>query len=101
PSELASLAPKTATDAPTGHLLTLDGPIRLLTENALPAIPALIVPLPNIQTFPADTRALFSFRFNAQSLVIWLDREYLTHTLLPLLADRYFPVHNSDYRFAV
>lgn len=77
--------------------------ISLIRDPIVASIPAAIIPLPQVQNF--DPAALPSFRdlhIGFKAIVVVLDREYLSTTFLPALADRYFPHSDVDaYRFAL
>ncbi len=77
----------------------------------LPSIPALTIALPTVRTTvgaapaatgPAAAAALFATRVVPVFLIAELDRDRLTSSFLPTLADRYFPPRDRDaYRFAI
>jgi signal transduction histidine kinase len=77
-------------------------------ETIVPAIPALVVPLPVFTsvTLPDPASANMLFRAGPgpleDFLIVELDRGYLRDTMLPSLVDRHFPgSEGTQYRFAV
>ena len=72
------------------------------------SVPALVIPLPSVRPFDVLESAgargrgdVFSFQFDMESLVVWLDREYLTKTFLPSMAERSFPSAANDFTLAI
>jgi signal transduction histidine kinase len=77
------------------HLVTARDPI-------MASVPALIVSLPTIAPTTGSGTQTMSFKVGTTVLVAELDGEYLASTVLPSLAERYFPERDADsYRFAV
>lgn len=80
------------------HLVTGRDPI-------VASVPALVITLPTLSTgdFRIEpSRQLMSVNVGRTVLVVELDGAYLTNTMLPTLAERYFPERDADsYRFAV
>jgi hypothetical protein len=68
------------------------------------SVPALIISLPRIDRpeVTGDRPTVMSVRLGQSVVIAELDGAYLTNSVLPTLAERYFPERDADtYRFAV
>ena len=105
PDELHALQRGRATNV--GTMAPFDTVLRHATGPVVVSVPAIVIPLPAVRPFegleplPSERPSVFSFRFDVQSMVLWLDREYLTKTFLPAMAERSFPSASPDFRLSV
>jgi len=73
-------------------------------EPIVASVPALIVWLPTLTRPDAaeNSPSMTTFKIGPTVIVAELDAIYLANTMLPTLAERYFPERDADtYRFAV
>jgi len=77
--------------------------IAVFRSPIIPSIPALVVPMTQLQVLQAGSaRSIADVHLNFRSVIVVFDREYLQSSFLAALADRYFPQNDVDaYRFAV
>jgi len=101
PADLAPLRTRIGALGAPGQK-TVDA-LSILRDPIVPSIPALIIALPQVQTFEAGrVRLLTDLHLSVRAIVVALDAEYLRSAFLPALADRYFPANDMDaYRFAI
>jgi signal transduction histidine kinase len=103
PDALLPLRPAlTATRDPL-ELALGAGPLTLTRNDASASVPAVVAPIalqPSMNRSYGNT--FVSVTVSEDSLIAYLDRNYLTTTFLPALAARHFPPRSVDpYRLAV
>ena len=102
PDALAPIRNRDAETHETSAALDLAHTLVTMRDPVAADIPALIVPLPDIQSFTSSVRGLMSLHLGRGMLIAYLDREYLRSDVLPALAAKYFPERDADsYRFAI
>ncbi len=92
-----------ATTAPSAQAQALDQLRHIVAarDPIVSSVPALIVSLPSIVPLPSGS-PVFETQTGHTCVVAELDGGYIANTILPALADRYFPERDSDsYRFEV